>query len=84
MEMLNLTCAAGDFDIVFTPAGAPGGYEDLSPRSVLITVGGQTVWAASLRDVVRSKEEAGRDKDIRVLPVLRRFLRDHPDRPPTP
>jgi len=25
MEMLNLTCAAGDFDIVFRPAGAPDG-----------------------------------------------------------
>jgi hypothetical protein len=51
---------------------------------VLITVGDQVVWAASLADVVRSKEETARDKDIRVLPVLRRFLRDHPDRPPTP
>lgn len=83
MGMLNLTCAAGDFDIVFSPAGSPAGYEDLAPRSVLITVGSQNVQAASLTDVVRSKEEAGRDKDIRVLPALRRFLRDHPD-PPAP
>jgi len=84
MDMLNLTCRAGDFDIVFSPAGAPAGYEDLAPRSVLITVGSQDVRAASLTDVVHSKEEAGRDKDIRVLPALRRFLRDHPDRPPAP
>jgi hypothetical protein len=84
MDMLNLTCLAGDFDIVFSPAGAPGGYEDLAPRSVLITVGSQNVQAASLADVVHSKEEAGRDKDIRVLPALRRFLRDHPDRPSAP
>lgn len=81
MEMLNLTCPAGDFDIVFSPAGVPAGYEDLVPRSVLITVGGQDVRAASLADVVHSKEEAGRDKDVRNLPALRRFLRDHPDRP---
>lgn len=76
MDMLNLTCAAGDFDIVFHPAGAPAGYEDLAPRSVLITVGDQNVRAASLADVIHSKEEAGRAKDIRVLPALRRFIRD--------
>lgn len=29
MEMLNLTCASGDFDIVFAPAAAPRGYDDL-------------------------------------------------------
>lgn len=76
MEMLNLTCPAGDFDIVFSPAGSPNGYDDLAHQSVIITVGGQAVRAASLADVVRSKEEAGRAKDIRVLPALRRFLRD--------
>jgi hypothetical protein len=82
MDMLNLTCPAGDFDIVFCPAGVPAGYEDLVPRSVLITVGGQDVRAASLADVVRSKEQAGREKDVRNLPALRRFLRDNRDRPP--
>lgn len=80
MDMLNLTCPAGDFDVVFFPAGSPAGYDDLAPRSILITVGAQDARAASLVDVVHSKEEAGRDKDIRVLAALRRFLRDHPDR----
>jgi hypothetical protein len=28
MSTLNLTCAAGDFDLVFTPAAAPAGYEE--------------------------------------------------------
>lgn len=77
--MLNLTCPAGDFDIVFSPSGAPAGYDDLAPRSVLITVGDHQVRVASLIDVVHSKEEAGRDKDIRALPALRRFIRDHPE-----
>ena len=78
--MLHLTCTAGDFDIVFHPAGARSGYEDLAPRSVLITVGDQDVRVASLADVIRSKGEAGRDKDIRALPALRRSLRDlNPD-----
>lgn len=80
MDMLNLTCPAGDFDLVFYPAGSPAGYDDLVARSVLVTVGGQEVRAASLADVVHSKEQAGRDKDIRTLPALRRFLRDRPDR----
>jgi hypothetical protein len=83
MEMLNLTCSAGDFDFVFAPAGAPAGYEDLVPRSVLITVDDQDVRAASLIDIVHSKEEAGRGKDIRTLPALRRFLRDHPNKADT-
>ncbi len=29
---------------------------------------------ASLRDIVRSKDAANRDKDRRVLPLLRRLL----------
>jgi hypothetical protein len=77
MEMLNLTCPAGDFDLVFTPSAAPHGYEDLEPASVMIGIGEQTARAASVADVLRSKEEAGRDKDIRSLPLLRRFVREH-------
>lgn len=84
MEMLNLTCAAGDFDIVFSPAGSPAGYADLAPHSVLITVGNQDVRVASLADVVHSKEQAGRDKDIRILPALRRYLREYSDDRPDP
>jgi len=81
VDMLNLTCSAGDFDIVFSPAGSPAGYEDLAPHSVLITIGDQDIRVAGLADVVRSKEEAGREKDIRALPALRRHLRSHPDEP---
>ena len=75
-DMLNLTCPAGDFDLVFAPAAAPGGYEDLVSHSVAIRVGSEDVRAASLADVLRSKEEAGRDKDLRALAILRRFLRE--------
>lgn len=78
VDMLNLTCAAGDFDLVFAPASAPHGYDDLVSHSVAIRIGDQAARAASLADVLRSKEEAGRGKDIRALPILRRFLRDHP------
>ncbi len=74
MSMLNLTCAAGDFDLVFTPAAASAGYEDLIGDSVLIEVGGEHARAASLEDILRSKEEAGREKDVRAVVVLRRFV----------
>jgi hypothetical protein len=77
MEMLNLTCPAGDFDLVFSLAAAPSGYDDLVGHSVVIRVGDEDAQAASLADVIRSKTEAGRQKDIRTLPVLRQFLRDH-------
>jgi hypothetical protein len=36
MAMLNLTCASGDFDIVFAPAGAPSGYDELVENAVVI------------------------------------------------
>ena len=84
MEMLNLTCPAGDFDLVFAPAAAPSGYDDLVQRSVAISVGRQHARAASLEDVLRSKEEAGREKDIRALPLLRRFLGQRRDAGPSP
>lgn len=78
MAMLNLTCAAGDFDIVFAPAATSVGFEDLVGSSVRVRVGDEIVVVAGLEDVLRSKEEVGRDKDIRAALVLRAFLRDHP------
>ena len=48
MEMLNLTCEAGDFDLVFAPSAAPAGYDDLVGHSVVIHVGswrrGRPAW----------------------------------------
>lgn len=76
MSMLNLTCSAGDFDIVFAPAAAPTGFDELAESSVRIRVGEEEVSVASLEDVLRSKEEVGRDKDIRAALVLRSFLRE--------
>ncbi|MCA1712722.1 MAG: hypothetical protein LC789_14245 [Actinobacteria bacterium] len=39
-----------------------------------VVLRGTTVRLASLADIVRSKEAAGRDKDRRALPVLRELL----------
>lgn len=55
------------------PAGT-GGYADLRREAIDIELRGVRVPIASLADVIRSKEAAGRDKDRRVLPVLRELL----------
>jgi hypothetical protein len=39
-----------------------------------VTLRGVPVLLASLQDVVRSKEAAGRDKDRRALPILRELV----------
>lgn len=73
-DMWTLTTSAGDLDICFTPSGTRG-YRDLRRDSVRVRVGpGTSVSVASLRDVIRSKEAAGRDKDLAQLPLLRRTL----------
>lgn len=70
----TLTTSAGDLDICFTPSGTRG-YRDLQREASRTRVGvGISVSVASLRDVIRSKEAAGRDKDLAQLPLLRRTL----------
>ena len=81
----NLTTKFGDLDITQMPAGTQG-YDDLKRDAVEIELGGLRVHVASLADVVRSKEAAGRDKDRIALPVLREMvalqLREKTGRPP--
>jgi hypothetical protein len=74
MQMLNLTCRHGDFDLAFAPSGT-GGYDDLVRGSECLIIGTVEVRVAALDDVIRSKEAAGRPKDIAVLPVLEQHAR---------
>ena len=69
----NLQTAKGDLDIAFEPSGTHG-YDDLARDAVVMRVRGSDVPVASLADVIRSKEAAGRERDRLVLPVLRRIL----------
>jgi len=69
----NLVTNAGDLDISFVPSGTRG-YRDLQRDAVTVLIHGVAVPVASLADVVRSKEAAGRDKDRLALPMLRRLL----------
>lgn len=64
---------AGNLGLMFAPAGT-GGYDDLRRDATREQVAGIVVLVASLRDVIRSKEAAGREKDVMQLPILRRTL----------
>jgi len=74
VRMLNLTCPAGDFDLAFLPSGT-GGYVDLVYNATTIAISTVEVSVTSLADVIRSKDAAGRPKDIAVLPVLEQHAR---------
>lgn len=71
-EIWNLICADGEFDISFHPSGFAGGYAQLAARAHRLRIGEVEVVVADLADVIRSKESAGRPKDLRVLPMLYR------------
>lgn len=71
----NLVTRAGDLDISFVPSGTSG-YADLRRDAVKVVIHGTPVAIASLADVVRSKEAAGRAKDRAALPMLRKLLEE--------
>jgi hypothetical protein len=72
--MLNLTTAFGDLDITFHPSGTDG-YPDLVRKAELRNLGAISIRVAALVDIVRSKEAAGRVKDVRALTELYELLR---------
>ena len=71
-EVWNLICPDGEFDISFHPSGFAEGYDRLAVNAHRLRVGEVDVVVADLADVIRSKEAAGRPKDLRVLPLLYR------------
>ena len=72
--IVNMTTAAGDLDVAFCPSGTRG-YSDLSRDAVRIEAADRLhILVASLEDIIRSKEAAGREKDRLALPRLRRLL----------
>lgn len=55
--------------------GRDRSYEDLLPEAVAVDLGGVTVHVLGLAALIRTKEEAGREKDRAVLELLRQALR---------
>jgi len=73
-EIWNLVTLAGRLDLAFTPSGTAG-YEDLIKGAVRFEVYGTELLAASLQDIIRSKEAAGRPQDRQDVIVMREMLR---------
>lgn len=74
-RMWNLVTDHGRLDVAFEPSGTSG-FDDLARDAVHLTILGVEVDVASLADVIRSKEAAGRERDRLVLPVLRRIAEE--------
>lgn len=72
VNILNLTTKHGALDITLVPAGTDG-FEDLSSNAVTVALHDISIPVASLIDVIRSKEAAGRPKDLLAIPTLRRL-----------
>ena len=62
-------------DAIFEPLSGGLSFASVKSRASPVELGGFLLRVASLEDVIRSKEAAGRPKDIAALPVLRDTLR---------
>jgi len=66
----------GPFDVSGAVAGGRG-YEELLPHSTAMPVGGNVrVRVLNLETLIEIKEATGGEKDVAVLPLLRRTLRE--------
>lgn len=55
---------AGGLDVLGTPAGARGGFDELERNAQEMEIAGVGVRVASIDDLIKMKLTAGRDKDI--------------------
>ena len=73
-RLWNLVTDAGRLDVIFQPSGT-GGYEDLVASAVIYEAFGVEVRAASLADILRSKQASNRPQDRQDVIVLREMLK---------
>ncbi|MGZ3332258.1 MAG: DUF6036 family nucleotidyltransferase [Gemmatimonadaceae bacterium] len=73
-RMWNLVTSAGRLDIAFKPSGVEG-YDDLKKDAERFEAFGVRFFVASLDDIIRSKEAAGRPKDLDDVAILRAMKR---------
>ncbi len=70
----NLVTVHGPMDLAMMPSGTEG-YKDLTREASQMTFLRFKVPVASIGDIIRSKEAAGRPKDLKHLPILYQSLR---------
>lgn len=68
-QNFTFNTSLGALDILGEPAGTRG-YEDLAANAIEMDIDGLTLKAASLDDLMRMKEAAGRPKDRIELEIL--------------
>lgn len=74
MTTMTFYTRHGPFDVSLRPDGTEG-YLDLARAAVTIEFHGHRVPVAALDDIIRSKEAAGRPKDLAVLDDLKQYRR---------
>ena len=67
---LRIPTPRGQVDLLFDEISGKLQFESLRSRGVKVRLGNFVALAASLEDVIASKEAAGRPKDIAQLPIL--------------
>lgn len=72
-RFLNLSTRFGRLDLLYRPAGTEG-YRDLASNAKTELIAEVEVRLAALEDIIRSKQAAGRERDLQHLPTLRRLL----------
>jgi hypothetical protein len=73
VDSWTLETPSGDVDLLFAPSGTSG-YDDLKRGALTVELWGHDVLVASLPDIIRMKEAAGRPKDLAQIPALRQTL----------
>jgi hypothetical protein len=79
-RFLSLSTDHGNLDLIHRPAGT-GGYQELARNAQTLRVGEIEVRVSALEDIIRSKQAAGRERDLAQLPTLRMLLEKRAEGP---
>ena len=66
----TLITDAGDIDLLAEVSGL-GLYEQVKKHAEEIEVYGHRLWVLTIEGLIQSKQAAGREKDLRLIPELR-------------